>query len=1774
MSLDKITADGILAGSINAASLAVNSVPSSRLTTTGVVANSYGNATHIATFTTDAAGRLSVANTVALITSNSTVAGVIQVVDSVTNTSILVAAAANSVKTAFDLATTANSGLATAYSNATTFATTIAGTAYTNAVAQATTLAGTAYSNAVSVAAADATSKAATAYSNAVTQATTLAGTAYSNAVTQATTLAGTAYTNAVAQATSLAATAYSNAVSTAAADATSKAATAYSNAVSTIQAGTTFTGAVIMQANLTANNVRLNGSMQIDGNLTVSGTSVTLNVASLSVGDNMIYLNSNSTVSNPDLGFAGNYNDGTYRHAGFFRDATDGVWKVFHQYLPEPDASAYIDTSNASFALANLQANTFIGAGSFTTVNTSGTTASGNTTITGSANVTTTLQVGGATTLAAPLAVTGSLVANSLGVYANNAGASGSGDVSGMALKVMRNGTVDYTMGSDGTNVYLQSWNSKPLYINNQGNPVVFSTAVSGITTLAAGNTTITGFANVSTTLQVGTNTSTFGTALYVAANGNIGIANANPVEKLNILLASANVYSAFTTQYKTGVNANTVASGIRIVGHSLSSTSANSVAFIGMETRAPALNGAHGTASYITLTHGSGATYGDGQLDFFIRNNTASYTFRGDPEVANTYWMTSLLTLKSDGKVGIGTTTPSYKLEVRATDSALLINTTGATTNLPSIDIVDGAVDTILTSSSSQSGGFVGTYSNHGFGLRTNNATRIFVTANGNTAVKDTVAPYALDVAGDIGIRGANYLYMGHTDTGTNWGTRIRSSSGDLQVNMYSFRFNDVGYTNNIEWLAGTANGNVGVGTTTPGRKLHVYTGSSGATVDTLFTQMVIENSNDAGIHIINPSASIGRIMFGTPARQYGGLIRWDNTNNNFDFSTDKTGGYIRFLTDAFQERMVIAANGNIGIATSSSAVKLDVNGSSTFRDTMNFGPSQGLISWGSMGGGTGFGLLASSGKTLSLGANGNWDSIVIAANGNIGINTVSPLYPLDVQSSGTTPFIRIKATSSSGQASLYIDGFSDGTTHRAARINLMRNASTKWSIIQDYNQNATDTLDFELNGSRKITFDQNGNVGIGISSPTLKLDVRGGGLNLGTSTDGIRLGVVGDNSAYDNVLLAYSGYNSGSPEVTFQPRTTPGSGVLTTFFRFKNSNGGSTSSNNRASVTIEGDVGIGTASPTTKLEVNGGIKFSAGNLTQDNSLLFFTKTGGGADTASANTHFIGRIDTAGYHVTSGAGGFDGIANAFVVAAKGPLILATSNTNSTYSSGRVLITTEGRVAIAATSGSILPALFPAKLGIVASGNEDGIIVKTDPTATNAGSAIFHQSSSNAQFDNVRIQSVATTSGFGILHVLSGSTDGNGADGTSRFYVRGDGNVGIGTANPGALLDVSAAGAGSTVESRLLNTSTSAGSHARQFVYVNSGTAGDPYTIWTVGGVTSWAAGIRNSDSDKWYLSSGSSLASTPTITATTTGLVGIGTQNPQKLLDVHGSSGIFASIGGAFGSGTFGGFHFGYSESVYNNDAYKKSALVFERTDDHGQGGNASGKIHFLLNNVSSQNASDLSHSVVTIDSAANATIGTVRMGVGVRNPQVQHEVLGETRTRGLATTRSNIESQVVSKFSGTSGTASIVAPANTEVGYIKKHFKMDSTTAGALNQTLVTIDSRAYGFHEAWIKITWGTRMQGVSDTVSAVNERAYGINKFNGNTSTYNITSSWSHVDANSDAHADIVVVNGATNGTCIVQYQQSSSVSSSSFIWGYIEICSVETVDSSVITFNC
>jgi hypothetical protein len=99
-----------------------------------------------------------------------------------------------------------------------------------------------------------------------------------------------------------------------------------------------------------------------VSNNIIVYGDATTWRANNISISDNMIYLNNQSNNSNPDLGIAFNYYDGVYHHAGFFRDASDGVFKAFDNYVPEPDANIFIDTSHESFRLANLQATNYIG--------------------------------------------------------------------------------------------------------------------------------------------------------------------------------------------------------------------------------------------------------------------------------------------------------------------------------------------------------------------------------------------------------------------------------------------------------------------------------------------------------------------------------------------------------------------------------------------------------------------------------------------------------------------------------------------------------------------------------------------------------------------------------------------------------------------------------------------------------------------------------------------------------------------------------------------------------------------------------------------------------------------------------------------------------------------------------------------------------------------------------------------------------------------------------------------------------------------------------------------------------------------------------------------------------------------------------------------------------------------------------------------------------------------------------------------------------------------
>jgi predicted RecA/RadA family phage recombinase len=93
--------------------------------------------------------------------------------------------------------------------------------------------------------------------------------------------------------------------------------------------------------------------NLNISGNLTVTGTTTTVNSTNLEVTDPLIYIGSGNVGNSSDLGIVGHFNNGTYQHSGIVRDASDGKWKLFSGVTTEP--SSTIDFTSAIYDTLKL---------------------------------------------------------------------------------------------------------------------------------------------------------------------------------------------------------------------------------------------------------------------------------------------------------------------------------------------------------------------------------------------------------------------------------------------------------------------------------------------------------------------------------------------------------------------------------------------------------------------------------------------------------------------------------------------------------------------------------------------------------------------------------------------------------------------------------------------------------------------------------------------------------------------------------------------------------------------------------------------------------------------------------------------------------------------------------------------------------------------------------------------------------------------------------------------------------------------------------------------------------------------------------------------------------------------------------------------------------------------------------------------------------------------------------------------------------------------------
>jgi len=94
--------------------------------------------------------------------------------------------------------------------------------------------------------------------------------------------------------------------------------------------------------------------NVTIAGDLTVNGTTTTVNSQTLSVVDPLISLATANAANSLDIGFYGKYNDGTPRYLGLFNDASDSnKFKLFKGTTVEPTTT--VNLSGAGYVAADL---------------------------------------------------------------------------------------------------------------------------------------------------------------------------------------------------------------------------------------------------------------------------------------------------------------------------------------------------------------------------------------------------------------------------------------------------------------------------------------------------------------------------------------------------------------------------------------------------------------------------------------------------------------------------------------------------------------------------------------------------------------------------------------------------------------------------------------------------------------------------------------------------------------------------------------------------------------------------------------------------------------------------------------------------------------------------------------------------------------------------------------------------------------------------------------------------------------------------------------------------------------------------------------------------------------------------------------------------------------------------------------------------------------------------------------------------------------------------
>jgi len=204
----------------------------------------------------------------------------------------------------------------------------------------------------------------------------------------------------------------------------------------------TTGSTLTVNSAGLHVNSTLSITDLSLSGNLTVLGTLTTIDTTNLTVQDSLIELaNGNATTDILDIGLYGQFGSSGSKFTGLFRDATDGIYKLFTGSQSEPTTT--VDIGAAGYTTATLQA--FLSSGGLTT-NATHVAITANSTV----NVSITANT---LTLSTPLAV-GS---GGLGLSTITSGAILVGNAAG-PVTILAAGTDGFVLQSNGTSVIYSS--------------------------------------------------------------------------------------------------------------------------------------------------------------------------------------------------------------------------------------------------------------------------------------------------------------------------------------------------------------------------------------------------------------------------------------------------------------------------------------------------------------------------------------------------------------------------------------------------------------------------------------------------------------------------------------------------------------------------------------------------------------------------------------------------------------------------------------------------------------------------------------------------------------------------------------------------------------------------------------------------------------------------------------------------------------------------------------------------------------------------------------------------------------------------------------------------------------------------------------------------------------------------------------------------------------------------------------------------------------------